>query len=436
MRSMFSGVSGLRAHQTKMDVIGNNISNVNTVAFKSGRVTFEEVFSQTLKGASGPDPVTGRGGTNPMQVGLGIGVSTVDTIMTNGSTQRTDNPTDLAIEGDGFFIVRGGNSDTFRFTRAGNFGLDKAGNLITGSGMNVYGWQVYTRQPDGTYVFDTEAEIEPINLYEDPTNKNKRIIPAKATTYAVISGNLDASYAALGSAAASAGNVQFTIPMTVYDSLGNPYTINVDFWKIQAGSGGTTWNWAVNTGNGVTSSSATGTLEFDTQGKIINGTSADIQVIPPANVGTEPISMKLDFSKLTMYAADSSAKTTSIDGYSSGTLVSFSIGSDGVITGVYSNGQQQPLGLIALAVFDNPAGLLKSGDNLYTPTTNSGDFKKAVKAGSEGSGTLSPGTLEMSNVDLSYEFTEMIITQRGFQANSRIITTSDEMLQELVNLKR
>jgi len=438
MRSMFSGVSGLRAHQTKMDVIGNNISNVNTVAFKSGRVTFEQVFSQTLQGASAPDPVSGRGGTNPMQIGLGIGVNTIDTIMTNGNTQRTDNPTDLAIEGDGFFIVKGGNSDTFHFTRAGNFGLDKAGNLVTGGGLNVYGWQVYSRQPDGTYVFDTEAEIEPINLYEDATNKNKRIIPAKATTFAVISGNLDASYAALGSAAASAGNVQFTIPMTVYDSLGNSYTINVNFWKIEAGSSGTLWNWAVNTGNGVTASSASGSFEFDTQGKIKPGDSVtpSITVIPPETVGTEPINIKLDFSKLTMYAADSSAKTTSIDGYSSGTLVNFSIGSDGVITGIYSNGEQQPLGLIALAVFDNPAGLLKSGENLYTPTTNSGDFKKAVKPGTNGAGDLNPGTLEMSNVDLSYEFTEMIITQRGFQANSRIITTSDEMLQELVNLKR
>jgi flagellar hook protein FlgE len=209
-------------------------------------------------------------------------------------------------------------------------------------------------------------------------------------------------------------------------------------WKIEAGSGGTIWNWEVNAGNGITASSASGSFEFDTKGKIKPGDSVNpsITVIPPESVGTEPIEMQLDFSKLTMYAADSSAKATSIDGYSSGSLVDFSIGSDGIITGIYSNGQQQPLGLIALANFENPAGLLKSGDNLYTPTTNSGDFKKAVKAGTEGVGTLSPGTLEMSNVDLSSEFTEMIVTQRGFQANSRIITTSDEMLQELVNLKR
>ncbi len=438
MRSMFSGVSGLRAHQTKMDVIGNNVANVNTVAFKSGRVTFQEVFSQTIKGAGAPDAATGRGGTNPMQVGLGIGVGAVDTITTRGSLQRTDNPTDLAIEGDGFFIVKGGNADTYRFTRAGNFGIDKTGNLVNGSGMNVYGWQAYTRESDGTYTYDTENPIEPINLYSDIPNKNKRMIAAKATTSAVFAGNLDASYTPLGSGATE-DNVQFSVPMTVFDSLGNPYSINVDMWKISVSGGESVWNWAIDTGSGTTASGASGPIKFDSEGRIVaSGTSVTpaISIIPPDSVGSEPIDVLLDFSKLTMYAADSSAKPTSVDGYSTGTLVSFSIGADGIITGIYSNGQQQPLGLIALASFENPAGLQKTGNNMYIPTTNSGDFKKGVKAGSEGVGTLNPGTLEMSNVDLSTEFTDMIVTQRGFQANSRIITTSDEMLQELVNLKR
>ncbi|MFZ5987434.1 MAG: flagellar hook protein FlgE [Bacillota bacterium] len=442
MRSMFSGVSGLRAHQTKMDVIGNNVANVNTVGFKSGRVTFQEVFNQTLKGAGAPDAATGRGGTNPMQVGLGIGVGNIDTITTRGSLQRTDNPTDLSIEGDGFFIVKGGRADTFRFTRAGNFGVDKLGNLVSGSGMNVYGWQAYTRNPDGSYKYDTERPIEPINLYSDIPNKNKRMIAAKATTSAVFAGNLDASYTPLGDPAlASAGNIQFSVPLTVYDSLGNNYKINVNFWKITAsgGSGGnSTWSWAVDAGSSL-SPSANGSIQFDTNGQIMpvgSSVTPTIKIIPATSIGTQDIDVRLDFSKLTMYSADSSAKPTSIDGYSTGTLVTFNIGSDGIITGIYSNGQQQPLGLIALASFENPAGLQKVGDNMFIPTTNSGDFKKGVKAGSEGVGTLNPGTLEMSNVDLSKEFTDMIVTQRGFQANSRIITTSDEMLQELVNLKR
>ncbi|HPT90701.1 MAG TPA: flagellar hook protein FlgE [Acetivibrio sp.] len=443
MRSMFSGVSGLRAHQTRMDVIGNNIANVNTVGFKSGRVTFQEVFSQTLQGAGAPDSATGCGGTNPMQVGQGIDVGTIDTITTRGSLQRTDNPTDLAIEGEGFFIVKGGSSSTYMFTRAGNFGIDRLGNLVTGSGMNVYGWQTYTRLEDGTFKFDTESPIEPINLFSDAVNKNKRMLAARATTSAVLAGNLDAStpiYTA-GSGASSTSDFQFSVPLTVYDSLGNKYKLSVNFRKTGAagGSGGTTtWEWQVAAASGLSLTTASGSIEFNTKGQVVSGPALtpSIVITPPAGVGTEDIKVTLDFSNLTMYAADSSVKPTNVDGYPPGELTTFNIGSDGMIYGVYSNGLQQPLGLIALAGFDNPAGLQKVGENMYIATSNSGEFTRGVKAGTEGTGMLNPGTLEMSNVDLSKEFTDMIVTQRGFQANSRIITTSDEMLQELVNLKR
>lgn len=439
MRSMFSGVSGLRAHQTRMDVIGNNVANVNTVGFKSGRVTFQEIFSQTLKGAGAPDSATGRGGTNPMQVGLGLGVGAVDTLMTRGSLQRTDNPTDLSIEGEGFFVVKGGSGDTFRFTRAGNFGVDKLGNLVTGSGMNVYGWQSYKRNSDGSYTFDTEQPIEAINLYSDVYNKNKRMIAAKATANAVFAGNLDASKP-IAATPPAAGDI-FTVPMTVYDNLGNDYKVNVEFSKTTATAAGSTWTWNIPSPAGTpapyTPTAATGTLTFDANGQLTGGALPPVVTFTPdVTTGTAAFNVQFDFTKLTTYSADSSAKPTNIDGYSTGNLVTFNIGSDGILTGIYSNGQQQPLGLIALAGFENPAGLQKVGDNLYIPTTNSGDFKKGLKAGSEGVGTLNPGTLEMSNVDLSKEFTDMIVTQRGFQANSRIITTSDEMLQELVNLKR
>ncbi|AUG57968.1 flagellar hook protein FlgE [Acetivibrio saccincola] len=439
MRSMFSGVSGLRTHQTRMDVIGNNIANVNTVAFKSGRVTFQEVFNQTLSGASAPDATTGRGGTNPMQVGLGIGIGTIDTITTRGSIERTDNPTDLSIEGDGFFIVRGGSSDTFRFTRAGNFGIDKHGNLVTGNGMNVYGWQAYEREADGTYTFDTENPIEPINLFSDSHNGNKRMIAARATTSAVFVGNLDSSYPAIDPGDRDDTNIQFMVPVTVYDSLGNDYKININFWKESVAGGETTWYWEIPS-SGDLDTAASGSIRFDSKGQIIKDNEDEvfplITIEPDESVGSEPIEIKLDFSGLTMYSGDSSVKPISVDGYSTGSLVTFNIGADGIITGIYSNGQQQPLGLIALASFENPAGLQKVGNNMYLPTTNSGDFTKAVRAGMGSVGTLNPGTLEMSNVDLSREFSDMIITQRGFQANSRIITTSDEMLQELVNLKR
>lgn len=443
MRSMFSGVSGLRAHQTRMDVIGNNVANVNTVGFKSGRVTFQEVFSQTLRGASAPDSATGRGGTNPMQIGLGLGVGAIDTLMTRGSVQRTDNPTDLSIEGEGFFIVKGGEADTYKFTRAGNFGIDKLGNLVTGSGLNVYGWQEYDHL---TYEFDTENPIEPINLFSDNYNLNKRMIAARATTSVQLAGNLDASKTA-DNGAISVDNSQFSVPVTVYDSLGNAYKVNIHFKKNTVDSDTTTtWDWFI-PGNSDDdtppqySTDASGQIQFNSAGSIVDSdsfpVSVGITIEPDSSIGAGDIAIDLDFSKITMYSADSSVKPSNVDGYSTGSLVTFNIGSDGMLTGIYSNGQQQPLGLIALAGFDNPAGLQKIGDNMYIPTTNSGDFDgKGLKAGAEGVGTMSPGTLEMSNVDLSKEFTDMIITQRGFQANSRIITTSDEMLQELVSLKR
>lgn len=451
MRSMFSGVSGLRAHQTKMDVIGNNVANVNTIGFKSGRVTFQEVFNQTLRGAGAPDSATGRGGSNPMQVGLGIGVGAVDTITTRGSTQRTDNPTDVMVEGDGYFIVRNGSGDTYRFTRAGNFGVDKLGNLVTGGGFNVLGWQKYTASADGTIEFDTESTVEEINLYSDNTNGNKRMIPAKATTDTIFAGNLDSQATALGASGDPILTPQFAVPVTVYDSLGNNYKVNINFCKVSSvtevsgASGYSTWMWSIPTNSSIGSApiGSGGILKFDSLGRIIlSSTDAEsvtmpkIQLIMASSIGSKPIDIQMDFRKLTMYSADFSAKPTNVNGYTTGNLTTFNIGSDGVITGIYSNGQQQPLGLIGLASFENPGGLQKIGENLYIPTTNSGDFKKGLKAGSEGVGMLNPGTLEMSNVDLSREFTDMITTQRGFQANSRIITTSDEMLQELVNLKR
>jgi flagellar hook protein FlgE len=465
MRSMFSGVSGLRSHQTRMDVIGNNIANVNTVGFKSGRVTFQEVFNQTLRGAGSPDATTGRGGTNPMQIGLGLGVGSIDTIITRGSSQRTDNPTDLSIDGDGFFIVKGGNADMFRFTRAGNFGIDKLGNLVSGSGMNVYGWQQYVTNSDGSVEFNTEAELEPINLYSDDYNLNKRMIAAKATANAVFTGNLDARKAkvttstALNEIGTAPSTPHFKVPTMVYDSMGNSYEVSINFSKCYVDATDpdnpvTSWYWEIgdpaNMSSQVGGSTASGYIVFDKDGKIIDNSDPDnsdyssynikptVSFIPNAAVtGTDPFDVQFDFTKMTMYAADSSVNPSSIDGYPTGNLVTFSIGSDGILTGVYSNGQQQPLGMLALASFDNPGGLQKVGDNMFTQTTNSGEFTgKGIKAGTEGVGTLSPGTLEMSNVDLSKEFTEMIITQRGFQANSRIITASDEMLQELVNLKR
>ncbi|NLM74102.1 MAG: flagellar hook protein FlgE [Clostridiaceae bacterium] len=447
MMSMFSSVSGLKAHQTKMDVIGNNIANVNTIGFKASRATFQEIFSQTLASASSPDALSGRGGVNPVQVGLGMNVDAIDIQMERGSVQRTESPTDLSIEGEGFFIVRGGNEGEYRFTRAGNFTIDKLGNLVTSSGQNVYGWMKYTYGDNG-YEFDTQEPLQPINLYQDIYNMNKRIIAAQVTTEAVFAGNLDATEPAIGTALGTAPDVtnidpQFTVPVKVFDKLGNEYKINIKFWKNYVDTSGsspeTSWYYEIDGGTNATIG-ASGFIKFDSSGRIINETGFDVKntvtIQPNPASGASEFDVEFNFEQLSMYADDSSVKSVRVDGYAPGTLVTFSIGGDGVITGVYDNGRQQPLGQIALATFENPAGLEKVGANQFAQTTNSGDFSVGKIPGKDGAGVLIPGTLEMSNVDLAKQFTEMIITQRGYQANSRVMTASDEILQELANIKR
>lgn len=478
MRSMFSSVSGLKAHQTRMDVIGNNIANVNTVGYKASRTTFQEIFAQTISSASAPDSQTGRGGTNPMQIGLGMNVDAIDMQMTSGSVQRTESPTDLSIEGEGFFIVRSGTEGSYLFTRAGNFTIDKQGNLVTSSGQNVYGWMKYEYTDDG-YVFDTQEPLMALNLYSDVYNSSKRIIAAKATSEAVLAGNLDSTEKPIKGVVTNSGDIyslpqdavkadgtagsdgipddgtnnitpHFSVPLTVYDALGNEHKVTLKMWKNAIDDSGTapvtTWYYYVDPGSNATidvtdAGNYSGYIKFNAKGKIdTSDTNApvtkSITIKPKGETGAEAFTFNIDLSQLTMYADDSSVKASRVDGYPPGTLTTFSIGKDGVITGIYDNGRQQPLGQVAIATFENTAGLQKVGSNQFMQTTNSGDFTTGKQPGHDGAGTLVTGTLEMSNVDLAGQFTEMIITQRGFQANSRVITTSDELLQELASLKR
>jgi flagellar hook protein FlgE len=450
--SMFSAVSGLRAHQRKMDIIGNNIANVNTVGFKGARATFGEVFSKTIESATGADAETGSGGKNPMQVGLGIAVNSIDVSFTAGSVQRTDNPTDLMIDGEGFFVVKGVETDPYKFTRAGNFTIDTQGNLVTSGGEKVYGWQ----NKDQYDNFITEEDIEPINIFSDSHNGDKTIMASQATTSAVFSGNLDATYSEIAGTlsgttntlatieTALSGEDTFSIPYVVYDGLGNETTITIKFAKnlvttpTPPATPTTQWFWYVESG---ATPPPQGYLTFNSDGKIDSSMTATeitptLTVIPDGSTGAAQFDVTMDFSGIVQYSSSSSAQATEIDGYEPGQFVSFSIDSDGLITAVYSNGKQQKLGLLGLAVFENPAGLLKEGNNLFLESNNSGKFVKAETAGNGSAGALITGALEMSNVDLSSEFTEMITTQRGFQANSRIITVADEMLQELTSLKR
>ncbi len=412
MRSMFAGVSGLRNHQTRMDVIGNNIANVNTVGYKRGRVTFQDMLSQNIRGASAPQG--GRGGTNPQQIGLGMTVNAIETIWTPGASELTGKTTDMMVEGDGFFIVKDGSNNSY-YTRAGNFDFDALGNFNTASGMAVQGWMA-----DSSGVIDNTTGIGAIKI-----PKGTAVKP-QATTEAEIIGNLDAN---------AVDNDTVTVPIEVYDSLGKSWAMNLVFTKTNNAR-----EWEVTLGN--IPDWGADDPELDTDPSVITfnndgsfDTGSDTIRITGIPTDADNMTVDVDISALTQYSSESDAKLNSQNGYTSGVLNGFSIDKSGVITGRFSNGYSQQLAQVAMANFNNPAGLSKSGGNLYSSSNNSGQAQIGT-AGTGGRGDISPGKLEMSNVDLSQEFTDMIVTQRGFQANSRIITVSDEMLQELVNLKR
>lgn len=421
MRSLFSGVSGLRAHQARMDVVGNNISNVNTVGYKSSRATFQEIFSETIKGAGNPEG--DRGGTNPMQIGLGISLASIDTFHTRGSVERTDNPLDLAIEGNGFFVVSDGTAP--KFTRAGNFFRDTEGNIVNGNGMRVLGWMA-----DATGAMDTTVPAGAIQIPKD-----LQMAPM-ATDAMTLIGNLNAN--------ATIGD-EVPFETVYYDELGRANKVCFKFektaadqWQLQdladnANAVSIIASDSTQRDNIATTLAAnigftSGVLTAPASG----GFTINQNLLGPPNVDENIV---VDITQITQYAAESGVDPLSVNGYPVGDLETFNFDASGIATGVFTNGQSKVLGRIALANFNNPAGLQKVGSNLYIQTPNSGDPSIGI-GGDNGRGTVNPGSLEMSNVDISKEFTDMIITQRGFQANSRIITTSDEMLQELVNLKR
>ena len=391
LRSLFSGISGLRSHQTMLDVTGNNIANVNTTGFKASQIQFQDTLSQMLNAASGAQD--GVGGQNPAQVGLGVQVAGITTNFKQGASQLTGRSTDMMISGDGFFVVRQGNQQFY--TRAGSFDFDVNGQMVLpGAGAMVQGWAAVNG------VIDTTKPVGDIKVAVGT------VMPAKATQNAPFAGNLKAD--------ADNGTVQ-TVTTKAYDALGNAREISLTFTKSATG-----WTMAASDG---TYTVAAAPLTFDGSGNL---SSAGAFTLGGVNV---------DISGVTSMAGVDTIAAGKQDGYAAGILQSFTLGSDGTINGAFSNGLKQDLGRIAMASFTNPAGLSKAGGSLFTTTVNSGDPQIGA-AGVGGRGTLSSGSLEMSNVDLSTEFTQLIIAQRGFQANSRVITTSDEVLQELVNLKR
>ena len=336
LRSLYSGISGLRSHQTMLDVTGNNIANVNTTAFKSSAVQFQDTLSQLVQGAGGPQAQTG--GTNPAQIGLGVLVAGISTNFTQGAAQATGRSTDMMINGDGFFVT------------------------------NVGGETVYTRAGS----FDPDA------------------LPSDAKD-----------------------GDQLVRDISVYDANGTERKLTLTFTKSATG-----WDVAGTDGT----ANATGALTF-TNGVLTAGGAL--------NVG----GVNVNLSTVTGYSGLSTVAFKDQNGRAAGTLESFTLSKDGTIIGLFSNGDKQAVARIALATFVNPGGLEKAGGSTYRATVNSG-AAQIGGPGEDGLGNIQGGSLEMSNVDLSQEFTNLIVAQRGFQANARIITTSDEVLQELTNLKR
>lgn len=423
LRSLFAGVSALRNHQTMMDVIGNNIANVNTVGFKSGRATFSELYAQTLRTAS--RPTTSMGGTNPMQVGLGMSVNTLDTQFQQGGIERTGGELDLAVSGGAFFIVSSGGQSMY--TRAGAFGWDADGRIVTGSGAVLQG-----KMADATGSIASGTALEDIKVNRDIKS------PAVATTFLEFSGNLDASAEIYNPGPPVTGGIT-TATAEAYDSLGNKHSITLTFTK----SSTNTWDWSAEipgTGSIAPTPLGNGTLTFDTQGRM-SAPPTGVPITFTPTTGADPLSLDLRFGTVgefsgvthTGSSTASSVNQSDYDGYPSGELLSVAFDSTGKLLGTFSNSTVQTLAQVMLAEFNNPGGMMRAGDNLFALSGNSGT-PMLVEPGL--SSQLTPGALEQSNVDLADEFTKMITAQRGFQASARVISTSDEFLQEVVNLKR
>jgi flagellar hook protein FlgE len=415
LRSLSAGVTGLRNNTLMMDVIGNNVANINTIGFKGSRITFSDMFSQTLRGAS--SPTSTNGGTNPMQIGLGASINSLDMMFTQGSIEGTGKATDMAITGNGFFVVNSNGKQLY--TRVGTFDRDSVGNLyLPGTGAILQG-----KLANGSGVIPSGSTLQDMKIDLD------RKSPAKATTVAKFAGNLDAR--------ASVGE-KTNASIDVFDSQGNPITIEMSYTKTADNQ----WTWSMSSAAPANiTTGQSGTMEFNLDGSLktfaYDGGATNFQM--STGLGTNDLVIDLNVGTLNMQSGITQNKDTTLvqskdqNGYAAGIVTSWDIDQNGFVNAKFSNNQRMVLGQIMLAEFNNPSGLVKCGDSMYDISGNSGG---PVISASGGTSNINVGALETSNVDLPEEFTKMIVAQRGFQSNARVITTSDEILNEVVNLKR
>lgn len=401
-------LSGLTAESTALSAIANNLANQNTVGYKDVRVLFRDLFYENL-GTSGSG--------DPIQLGAGTEIVSMPGMFTQGSVESSGVPTDVAIQGAGFFVTQQNGVNSY--TRAGNFSVDKNNFLVTADGQQVMGY------PAVNGVVTPGQGLIPLQLGAGS------ISPPTATGNLQIASNLNSG--------ANVGDT-FSTPITIYDSLGASHVLTFTFTKTAAN----TWGYSINIPAADVAGSAvlgTGTLTFDGTGKLLTPTK-DVTGIAIAKLTDGANDMTFNWNLyngttpvITQEASPSSASSTQQDGNSSGTLVNFSIGSDGTITGSFSNGRTAALGQVALAQFADEEGLQRDGDNSFSETLASG---QAVigSPGTGGRGTLSGGAVELSNVDIATEFANLIVAQRAFEADAKAITTFDQITQDTINLKQ
>lgn len=426
IRSLRTGISGLKSNQVRMDVIGNNIANVNTAAFKRSRVAFNELLGQRMLGLGRS---AGGSGINPASIGNGVAVGSVDQDWSQGSFEYTGIGTDLALSGDGFFIAQGTGGNVL--TRAGNFTFNADGELVTAGGLAVQGWNY---NADGTL---NTGQLQNIRL-----DLNVNAAPEE-TANVGISGNLSADLEARPIGDPDAEDSQVTMSTVIYDGEGKAHTLvlklqktNTDEWTVAGAELAGDPDAeppvpATNLPNVVGS-----VMNFDNEGNLTTDPAtftidgADF----PDSIGDD-VDIALDFGDLTQYGGSTTATVSSQDGQAAGQVIGYGIDPSGTLTLNFSNGEQRSIARIAIGIVNNPNGLEQLGENFYGVTSASGDLTIG-RAGQEANSAVISGALETSNVDLATEFTDMIVTQRGYQASARVITTSDELLQEVVSLKR
>jgi flagellar hook protein FlgE len=428
LQAMYTGVTGIAAEGETLGVVGDNISNVNTVGFKGQRAIFQDMLGHSI-----------TAGTASALPGAGVRLASIQQLFTQGSLSTTGVATDLAINGDGFFVVKGsveGINGNF-YTRAGQFKIDNAGNLVNPEGLQVQG---YAALANGNFA----AAISSLRV-------STAALPPVATSNITEVANLDSAATtptAPWDAQNPAATSNFSTTITVYDSLGKAHSVDIYFRKTAAN----TWDYhalvassEVTGGVGTYTEIGTGSLAFTTNGALntvttttpiaVNFLGATPAQAIALNFGTSIGAGGTGLDGVTQFASASNVSSQSQNGYSSGDLAGVTVDGSGIVRGLYTNGQKLAVGKLAMAKFRANEGLGRAGHNLWIETRESGNAAMGG-AGSGGRGAVSAGTLEQSNVDLAEQFVQLIAHQRAFQANSKTITTADEMLQELVNIKR